>query len=102
VVEATGSALGLETAIRMTRPRGTLILKSTVAAKVTIDTAPIIVNEISMVGSRCGRFEPALAMMAAGKLILEPLIEARYPLSEAAAAFQRAASKGALKVLLRG
>lgn len=102
VVDATGSELGLEAAIRMTRPRGTLIMKSTVAAKVAIDTAPIIVNEITMVGSRCGRFEAALAMLVSGKLILEPLIEARYPLARAPQAFERAAQKGALKVLLHG
>ncbi len=100
VVDATGSEAGLAAAIQMTRPRGTLILKSTVHSKVPIDTAPIIVNEITMVGSRCGRFEPALAMLAGGRLILDPLIAERYPLSEAPKAFERAATKGVLKVML--
>jgi alcohol dehydrogenase len=100
VVEATGSAAGLEQAVSMTRPRGVLVLKSTVHEKITIDTAPVIVNEITMVGSRCGRFEPALKLLAGGKLILAPLVEDRFPLSEAPRAFARAAEKGVLKVLL--
>lgn len=99
VVDATGSEAGLTTAVAMTRPRGTLILKSTVHANVPIDTAPIIVNEITLVGSRCGRFEPALAMLGGGRLILEPMIQERYPLSDAPKAFERAASKGMLKVV---
>lgn len=100
VVDATGSEAGLEAAVRMTRPRGTLILKSTVHAKVGIDTAPIIVNELTMVGSRCGRFEPALGLLSSGRLILDPLISARYALREAPRAFAHAAEKGVLKVLL--
>jgi len=100
VVEATGSSAGLERAIQMTRPRGTLVMKSTVHDKVTIDTAPVIVNEITLMGSRCGRFEPALDLLASGQLILEPLIQDRFPLAAAPAAFARAAQKGVLKVLL--
>ena len=100
VVEATGSAAGLRTAVAMTRPRGTLILKSTVHGDVAIDTAPVIVNEISLVGSRCGRFEAALPLMERGLLHVEEMIAARYPLTAAPAAFAHAARKGALKVLL--
>jgi threonine dehydrogenase-like Zn-dependent dehydrogenase len=100
VVEATGSSAGLERAIRMTRPRGTLIMKSTVHDRVTIDTAPVIVNEITLMGSRCGRFEPALELLAGGRLILEPLIHDRFLLADAPTAFARAAEKGVLKVLL--
>ncbi len=99
-VEATGSSAGLEQAVALTRPRGTLVMKSTVHDKVSIDTAPVIVNEISLIGSRCGRFAPALDLLAQGKLILQPLIEDRFPLREAPGAFARAAEKGALKVLL--
>src|SRR5262249_50734996 len=91
VVEATGTSAGLAQAVAMTRPRGTLIMKSTVHDKITIDTAPIIVNELTLVGSRCGRFEPALDLLAGGKLILEPLIHHRYPLAAAPQAFARAA-----------
>lgn len=101
VVDATGTSAGLEQAVAMTRPRGTLIMKSTVHDKVLIDTAPIIVNELTLVGSRCGRFEPALELLAAGRLILEPLIADRFPLEQAPQAFARASEKGVLKVLLQ-
>ncbi|MCC6392104.1 MAG: alcohol dehydrogenase catalytic domain-containing protein [Bryobacterales bacterium] len=100
VVEATGSSAGLEQAIALTVPRGVLIMKSTVHDRVSIDTAPVIVNEISLIGSRCGRFAPALELLAKGKLILQPLIQDRFPLREAPKAFTRAAEKGVLKVLL--
>jgi len=84
----------------MARPRGTVVLKSTVHGHVDVDTAPVIVNEITLVGSRCGRFEPALRLLRDGKLRLEEMISGRYPLSQAPAAFERAAEAGALKVLL--
>lgn len=100
VVDATGSEEGLKQAIAMTRPRGVLILKSTVARRVEIDTAAVIVNEITLVGSRCGRFEPAMELIASGRLNLEPMIAARYPLREAVRAFEHAAERGVLKVLL--
>lgn len=101
VVDATGSAEGLAQAVRMTRPRGTLILKSTVHGLVPIDTAPVIVNEITLVGSRCGRMEPALRLLKSGKIRLDSLVSETLPLSEAAQAFRHAAQKGVLKVLLR-
>ena len=63
VVDATGSTDGLRQAVAMTRPRGTVIMKSTVHGLAPIDTAPMIVNEITLVGSRCGRFEPALRLL---------------------------------------
>lgn len=101
VVDSTGSESGLSTAVQMCEPRGTVVMKSTVARKVTIDTAPIIVNEITMVGSRCGRFEPALELLRSGKVQTEGMIDSEFPLEEAPAAFARAETKGALKVLLR-
>ena len=100
VVEATGSAEGLRQAVAMTRPRGTLILKSTVHGQVSIDTAPIVVNEITLVGSRCGRFEAALPLLERGLVRVEKMISDRFPLAEAPRAFDRAAERGALKVLL--
>ena len=100
VVEATGSPAGLEQAIRMARPRGTVILKSTVHETVRIDSAPVIVNELTLLGSRCGRFEPALKLLRSRRMQLEGMISGRLPLREAASAFQRAAAKGAVKVLL--
>ncbi len=101
VVDATGSAEGLAQAVRMTRPRGTLILKSTVHGLVPIDTAPLIVNEITLIGSRCGRMEPALRLLASGKVQVEPLISEVLPLTDAPKAFRHAAEKGVLKVLLQ-
>jgi alcohol dehydrogenase len=100
VVEATGSAEGFRQAAAMVRPRGTLILKSTIHEPVVVDTAPLVVNEITLVGSRCGRFVPALGLLSAGKLRVEEMIAARFPLAEAPRAFEFAARKGVLKVLL--
>lgn len=99
VVEATGSAEGLRQAATMVRPLGTIVMKSTVHGAIGIDTAPLIVNEITLVGSRCGRFEPALDLLCRGALGVEEMICAHFPLAEAPAAFERAAARGALKVL---
>jgi alcohol dehydrogenase len=100
VVEATGAADGIAQAVAMTRPRGTLILKSTVHGAVSLDMAPVVVNEIRMIGSRCGRFGPALKLLRAGKVRVEEMISARLPLSEAARGFDLASRKGMLKVIL--
>ncbi len=100
VVDATGSSAGLEQAIRMTQPRGAVVCKSTVHDPVEIDMAPVIVNEISLVGSRCGRFEPALRLLSTQKIHTDEMIDSRFPLSRSDAAFARAAERGALKVLL--
>ena len=101
VVEATGSADGLAQAVAMVRPRGTVVMKSTVHGAVPLDTAPVIVNEITLLGSRCGRFEPALDLLARNAADVESMIAAEYPLREAECAFAHAARKGTLKVLLR-
>jgi alcohol dehydrogenase len=100
VVDATGSAAGLRTAVTMAEPRGTVILKSTVHGEVPVDTAPVIVNEVTLVGSRCGRFEPALELLKSGAVDVASLISERMPLWKAPAAFARAAQPGVLKVLL--
>jgi threonine dehydrogenase-like Zn-dependent dehydrogenase len=100
VVDATGSAEGLSAAADMAWPQGTVILKSTVHGKVAVDTAPIIVRELTLVGSRCGRFEAAIPLLAHPGIRLEEMVAARYPLREAPAAFARAAERGTLKVLL--
>jgi threonine dehydrogenase-like Zn-dependent dehydrogenase len=102
VVEATGTAEGLSQAVAMTEPRGTLILKSTVHGAVPVDTAGAVVNEITLIGSRCGRFDPALALLRRGQMQTAGMISARYPLAEAPAAFAKAAERGVLKVLLEG
>jgi threonine dehydrogenase-like Zn-dependent dehydrogenase len=101
VVDATGSAEGLRSAISMCVPRGTVIMKSTVHGLVPIDTAPAIVNEITLVGSRCGRFEPALRLLASKKIRVENMISEEFPLDRAPQASARAATEGVLKVLLR-
>jgi threonine dehydrogenase-like Zn-dependent dehydrogenase len=100
VVDATGSPEGLRSAAAMARPRGTVILKSTVHGMVAVDTAPIIVNELTLVGSRCGRFEAALPLLGHPLVRVEDLIAARFPLAEAPQAFAHAAERGVLKVLL--
>jgi alcohol dehydrogenase len=101
VVDATGSSAGLQAAVGMCIPRGTVIMKSTVHGLVSIDTAPAIVNEITLVGSRCGRFEAALPLLAAGKIQIGRMISEEFPLDRAPQAFVHAAKKGVLKVLLR-
>lgn len=101
VVEATGSAAGFLQAASMVQPRGTLIMKSTVHERVFIDTAPLIVDEITLVGSRCGRFAPALDLIRRRLLNLDAMITAEYPLARAPGAFDHARRKGSLKVLLR-
>jgi alcohol dehydrogenase len=100
VVEASGNPEGLRTAAAMARPRGTVILKSTIHGEVAMDIAPIIVNEITLVGSRCGRFEAALPLLGDERIRLDEMIADRFPLQEAAKAFERAAQPGVLKVLL--
>jgi len=100
VVDATGSPKGLADAVRMTRPRGTIIMKSTVHGLAGFDTAPIIVNEITLVGSRCGRFEPAIGLLRDGLINVSDMISERMPLDRAPAAFRAAAKSGVLKVLL--
>jgi threonine dehydrogenase-like Zn-dependent dehydrogenase len=100
VVEATGSAEGLRQAVHMTQPRGTVIMKSTVHGLVAIDSAPVIVNEITLVGSRCGRFEPALKLLKNRQVRVNAMISDVLPLKSAPRAFKEAAKSGVLKVLL--
>ncbi|HUJ51713.1 MAG TPA: alcohol dehydrogenase catalytic domain-containing protein [Bryobacteraceae bacterium] len=100
VVDATGSPQGLQQAVAMTRPRGTVILKSTTHGLARIDTAPVIVNEITLIGSRCGRFEPALRLLQNGQVQVDPLVSEVLPLEDAPRAFRHARSRGVLKVLL--
>src|SRR6266478_5064439 len=101
VVDATGSAEGLRQAVGMSRPRGTVVMKSTVHGLVAIDTAPVIVNEITLIGSRCGRFEPALKLLQSGKVRVREMISETVTLSDAPRAFEIAAKRGVLKVLMR-
>jgi len=100
VVDATGSPEGLQEAVRMARPRGTVIMKSTLHGLVGMDTAPVIVNEITLVGSRCGRFEPAIELLKSRVVNVADMISESLPLHRASMAFRRAAQAGVLKVLL--
>jgi len=100
VIEATGSAAGFRAAVAATKPRGTLVLKSTLAEAPEINLAPVVINEISVIGSRCGPFEPALRALETHSVDVRSLIAARRPLREAVDALQLAAAPGTLKVLL--
>jgi len=100
VVEATGSPSGLELARRALRPRGTLVLKSTYAGDVTLNLSGFVVDEITVVGSRCGPFTPALRLLEHGHVDPTILIAERYPLDRGVEAMERAAQRGVMKVLL--
>jgi len=100
VVEATGSEAGLDRAIAIVRPRGTIVLKSTFHGRASIDSARIVIDEITIVGSRCGPFEPAIAALASGRIDPRPMIDATFSLEDALRAFQRAQEPGVLKVLI--
>jgi threonine dehydrogenase-like Zn-dependent dehydrogenase len=101
VVEATGSPSGLARAISMTEPRGTLVLKSTFHGAAPVETWPIVVKELNVVGSRCGPFDEAIALLRSGKVDPRPLISRTFPLTEARAAMAFAQRPGVLKVLLK-
>jgi threonine dehydrogenase-like Zn-dependent dehydrogenase len=101
VVEATGSTAGLQLAIETVRPRGTLVLKSTVAADHNLSLAPLVIHEVTVVGSRCGRFPPALHALAHERLSVQPLITEVYRLCDAGDAVAHAVRRGVLKILLR-
>lgn len=100
VVECAGNASGFATARRLVRPRGTIVLKSTYAGQLEVDMSMIVVDEVALLGSRCGPFAPALRLLAQRLVAVEPLLEAHYPLSEAPAAMEHAAQRGTLKVML--
>lgn len=100
VVEATGSAAGLAAALERVEPRGTVVLKTTTHDAPPASLARIVIDEVRLVGSRCGRFGPALDALRARRVDPRPLVEARMPLEEGEAAFARAGAPGALKVLL--
>ena len=101
VVECTGSESGLPTALTLVRPRGTIVLKTTVAGTQTLAWAPFVIDEITLVGSRCGPFDRALEALEHGLVEVEPLIADRFHLSDGVKALRRAQEKGVLKVLLQ-
>jgi threonine dehydrogenase-like Zn-dependent dehydrogenase len=99
-VECTGNPAGFETARRALKSRGTLVLKSTYSGKLSLDMSAIVVDELTLVGSRCGPFAPALDLLARGAVDVQPLVQAEYPLRDGLAAFTQAQQRGTLKVLL--
>jgi threonine dehydrogenase-like Zn-dependent dehydrogenase len=100
VVECTGNPEGLARAARLIRPRGTIVLKSTYHGEASLDVSRLVVNEVTLVGSRCGPFPRALQALATGEVDVRPLLEREVPLSEGLRAFAEAARPGALKILL--
>jgi threonine dehydrogenase-like Zn-dependent dehydrogenase len=100
VVEATGSTGGFECAVAAVKPRGTIVLKTTVAERPAIDLAPVVVNEVRVIGSRCGPFPPALRALETGDVDVRPLICDRVPLRDSVDALRLADAPGALKVLI--
>ena len=100
VVDCTGSATGLPTALRLVRPRGTIVLKTTVAGSQELAWAPFVIDEVTLVGSRCGPFDRALKGLESGEVDVRPLLSDRFALSAGIDALERAQAPGVLKVLL--
>ncbi|GJL57651.1 MAG: alcohol dehydrogenase [Nitrospirales bacterium] len=101
IVEATGSPEGLSTAIHLIRPRGTIVLKSTYHGDASLNMATLVIQEISVIGSRCGPFSPAIRLLESKHIRVDPLIHARYPLLDGVLAMEKAAQRGVRKVLLQ-
>ena len=101
VVDATGSASGFSLARQAIRPRGTLVMKSTYKGEMQVNFSSLVVDEIQIVGSRCGPFAPALRLLESGAINPLGMIAAEYPLEEGLAAFEKASERGILKVLIR-
>jgi threonine dehydrogenase-like Zn-dependent dehydrogenase len=100
VVECTGNPDGFAIARRAVRPRGVVVLKSTYHGGLELNVAMIVVDEITLQGSRCGPFAPALDLLARGEVDVKPLLGGHFPLAEAEQAYQHAARPGALKILI--
>lgn len=101
VIDCTGNPEGFTEALASVRPRGTIILKSTAAAAADLNLAPIVINEIRVIGSRCGRFQPAIEALAKGAVDPLPLIDGVYSLADAPTAFEAAADSRNFKILIR-
>ena len=101
VVEATGSITGFETSIALVKPRGTLVLKSTIVASKEFNFSSLVVDEVTIVGSRCGRFKPALRMLEQGRIDLRPLISEIYDVENVIDAFEANKRKDTVKILVK-
>ncbi len=100
-VEATGSSSGFADTMRLIKPRGTVVLKSTIASRENLDLTPAVVNEITLVGSRCGVFKPAIDALASGMVLVDSMIDSTYPLEKISEAIKHARRPDTLKVLLK-
>jgi threonine dehydrogenase-like Zn-dependent dehydrogenase len=100
VVDCTGSPTGLPAALTLVAPRGTVVLKTTVAGEQTLALAPVVIDEVTILGSRCGPFDRALTALDTGEVDVLPMISARYPLDRGVEALDRARSTPSLKILL--
>jgi threonine dehydrogenase-like Zn-dependent dehydrogenase len=101
VIEATGNEEGLANSLRIAKPQGTLVMKSTFSGLANIDLTKLVVGELSVIGSRCGPFEPALRLLSRGAIEVESMIEAEYSLVDGIKAFEHATRPGARKILLK-
>jgi threonine dehydrogenase-like Zn-dependent dehydrogenase len=101
VIEATGNNSGFLDSMKLVKPKGTIILKSTIASKENLDLTPAVVNEITLVGSRCGPFRPAINALATGKISVDGLIDSQYPLEKFQEAINHAKESSTLKVVLK-
>lgn len=101
VIEATGSKGGFETSLSLVKPRGILVLKSTIAAKEGLNLAPVVINEITVVGSRCGQFAPVMRLLGKGAIDVKPLITKVVPFNQGIEAFELNRQKDTLKVILK-
>ncbi len=101
VIEATGSKGGFETSLSLVKPRGILVLKSTIAAKEGLNLAPVVINEITVVGSRCGQFAPVMRLLGKGAIDVKPLITKVVPFNQGVEAFELNRQKDTLKVILK-
>ncbi len=101
VIEATGSVGGFETSLSLVKPRGVLVLKSTIAAKEGLNLAPVVIDEITVLGSRCGQFAPAMKLLGRKAINVKPLITDILPFDEAIEGFEKNKQKDTLKVLLK-
>ncbi|MFB5635161.1 MAG: alcohol dehydrogenase catalytic domain-containing protein [Nitrosopumilus sp.] len=101
VVEATGSNSGFADTMKLIKPRGTVILKSTIASRENLDLTPTIINEITLIGSRCGLFKPAIDALATGVVSVDSMIDSTYPLEKFSEAIEHAKKPDTLKVFLK-
>ncbi len=101
VVDCTGSASGLSDALKVVKPRGTVVLKTTVAERRAFDLNQAVIDEVTVVGSRCGPFKPAIQALQDRAIDVRPLVSKVFPLEDGIEAIRYASKKGVLKVILR-